>query len=56
MVEDRYGLSPMQLGILFHTLYDRAAGLYIEQCIFDFPGRDLDALSLTDYAARVLAV
>jgi amino acid adenylation domain-containing protein len=30
-VEDLYPLSPMQQGILFHTLYAPASGLYVEQ-------------------------
>jgi surfactin family lipopeptide synthetase C len=41
-IEDRYPLSPMQQGMLFHTLYDRHAGLYIGQAIFDFPDQDLN--------------
>ena len=55
IVEDRYGLSPMQLGILFHTLYDRQAGLYIEQCIFDFPGQDLNIAAFQQSWERVVA-
>ena len=39
---DSYALSPMQEGLLFHTLYERGAGLYIEQFIFDFPDEDLN--------------
>lgn len=30
-VEDIYPLSPIQQGMLFHALYDRAAGVYLEQ-------------------------
>jgi natural product biosynthesis luciferase-like monooxygenase protein len=55
IIEDRYGLSPMQLGILFHTLYDRQAGLYIEQVIFDFPGRDLNIAAFRQSWERVVA-
>ena len=54
-LEDRYGLSPMQLGILFHTLYDQQAGLYIEQCIFDFPGQDLSIAAFKQSWERVVA-
>ena len=39
---DSYALSPMQESLLFHTLYDQGAGLYIEQFIFDFPDEDLN--------------
>jgi amino acid adenylation domain-containing protein len=36
-VEDLYPLSPMQSGLLFHSLYDPDAGYYVEQfsCLFD---------------------
>src|SRR5687767_9446926 len=39
---DRYPLSPMQQGMLFHTLLDTQAGQYVGQVIFDFPDADLD--------------
>jgi natural product biosynthesis luciferase-like monooxygenase protein len=55
ILEDKYGLSPMQLGILFHTLYDRQAGLYIEQVIFDFPGQDLNVAAFQQSWERVVA-
>nr|MDQ2971247.1 condensation domain-containing protein [Acidobacteriota bacterium] len=38
-LEDVYELSPMQQGILFHTLYDPAANAYFEQCIVTLRGR-----------------
>jgi hypothetical protein len=41
MIEDTYGVSPLQHGVLYHTLDDRHAELYIEQFIFDFPDEDL---------------
>jgi amino acid adenylation domain-containing protein len=40
-VEDVYELSPMQQGILFHTLYETAGDLYVEQCVVSLRG-DLD--------------
>src|SRR5205823_6363083 len=30
-IEDLYPLAPMQQGMLFHSLYEPAAGVYIEQ-------------------------
>src|ERR1700746_819888 len=42
MINDTYGLSPMQQGMLYHTLCDPHAGLYIEQFIFDFPDESLN--------------
>ena len=41
-IEDSYSLSPMQQGMVFHTLYEPHAGLYIGQVIFDFPDQELD--------------
>ncbi len=38
-LEDVYELSPMQQGILFHTLYDPAGDLYFEQCVVTLRGR-----------------
>ena len=39
---NQYPLSPMQQGMLFHTLLDTQARQYIGQVIFDFPDADLD--------------
>ncbi|OLF53003.1 non-ribosomal peptide synthase/polyketide synthase [Pseudomonas chlororaphis] len=39
-VEDLYPLSPMQQGMLFHTLYEQAAGDYINQLRVDVDGLD----------------
>src|ERR1700737_4673333 len=41
-LEDVYELSPMQQGILFHTLYDPVGDLYFEQCVVTLRG-ELDA-------------
>ncbi|MBV4533890.1 non-ribosomal peptide synthase/polyketide synthase [Pseudomonas sp. SWRI107] len=39
-VEDLFPLSPMQQGMLFHTLYQKAAGDYINQMRLDVDGLD----------------
>ncbi|SDZ66221.1 non-ribosomal peptide synthetase [Pseudomonas sp. NFIX28] len=39
-IEDIYPLSPMQQGMLFHTLYQQAAGDYINQLRVDVEGLD----------------
>jgi amino acid adenylation domain-containing protein/non-ribosomal peptide synthase protein (TIGR01720 family) len=44
-IEAIYPLSPMQSGMLFHTLREPDGGLYIEQVIYRLQGRiDADAL------------
>jgi amino acid adenylation domain-containing protein/non-ribosomal peptide synthase protein (TIGR01720 family) len=40
-VEDLYPLSPMQQGMLFHTLYEPQVGAYINQLRLDIQGLDL---------------
>jgi amino acid adenylation domain-containing protein len=40
-LEDIYPLSPMQQGMLFHTIYSPDSGLYFEQSLFTIKG-DLD--------------
>ncbi|HKG14117.1 MAG TPA: amino acid adenylation domain-containing protein, partial [Pyrinomonadaceae bacterium] len=43
-VEDLYPLSPMQQGLLFHSLYSPESGLYVEQLRLVFEeGLDIDA-------------
>jgi amino acid adenylation domain-containing protein len=37
-IEDAYPLSPMQQGMLFHSLYAPASGVYVEQISFDVRG------------------
>jgi len=37
-VEDIYELTPMQQGMLFHTLYTEGSDVYIEQFIYDLEG------------------
>ncbi|WHS58674.1 non-ribosomal peptide synthase/polyketide synthase [Pseudomonas sp. G2-4] len=39
-LDDLYPLSPMQQGLLFHTLYEQAAGEYINQLRVDVQGVD----------------
>ncbi|OIN45327.1 non-ribosomal peptide synthetase [Pseudomonas costantinii] len=39
-LDDLYPLSPMQQGLLFHTLYEQAAGEYINQLRVDVQGLD----------------
>ena len=44
-IEDIYELSPMQQGMLFHTLYSPKSGTYIEQSVFAIEGAfDVSAL------------
>ncbi|MEM1391731.1 MAG: amino acid adenylation domain-containing protein [Cyanobacteria bacterium P01_H01_bin.150] len=38
-VADIYPLSPMQKGMLFHSLYAPESGMYFEQTVFDFQGQ-----------------
>ena len=40
-IEDLYPLSPMQQGMLFHSLYEQAAGNYINQLRVDVHGLDM---------------
>src|SRR5690349_8936051 len=40
-IEAFYPLSPMQQGMLFHTLYDTDSRMYVEQTVFTLSG-DLD--------------
>ncbi|MDR0278103.1 MAG: amino acid adenylation domain-containing protein, partial [Paucimonas sp.] len=40
-IADIYPLSPMQQGMLFHTLYEKAAGNYVNQMRVDVEGLDV---------------
>jgi natural product biosynthesis luciferase-like monooxygenase protein len=42
VIEDKFGLSPMQQGMLFHALYDQRLGLYLDHAVFDFPDHELN--------------
>ena len=37
-LEDLYDLSPMQQGMLFHTIYAPESGVYFEQSVFTIKG------------------
>ncbi|MDO7900267.1 non-ribosomal peptide synthetase, partial [Pseudomonas citrulli] len=39
-LDDLYPLSPMQQGLLFHSLYEQAAGAYVNQLRVDVQGLD----------------
>ncbi|MHC8319522.1 non-ribosomal peptide synthetase [Pseudomonas sp. GB2N2] len=42
LLDDLYPLSPMQQGLLFHTLYEQTAGEYINQLRVDVQGLDAE--------------
>ncbi|MHC8406522.1 non-ribosomal peptide synthase/polyketide synthase [Pseudomonas sp. TMB3-21] len=43
-IEDLYPLSPMQAGLLFHSLYEPASGTYVNQLSVEAGGLDADRL------------
>ncbi|UHA73128.1 non-ribosomal peptide synthetase [Paenibacillus sp. 481] len=54
-IEDVYGLTPMQTGMLFHSLMEPNSAAYFEQATFDLQGSfnvELFAQSLNGLAAR----
>jgi amino acid adenylation domain-containing protein/non-ribosomal peptide synthase protein (TIGR01720 family) len=52
-IEDIYPLSPMQQGMLFHSLHQPGSGLYVNQLAVDV--RNLDATRLTRAWQQVIA-
>jgi acyl-CoA synthetase (AMP-forming)/AMP-acid ligase II/thioesterase domain-containing protein/NADP-dependent 3-hydroxy acid dehydrogenase YdfG/acyl carrier protein len=38
-IEDIYELSPMQQGILFHSLYEQSSGMYFHQLVWSLQGQ-----------------
>ena len=44
-IEDLYPLSPMQRGLLFHSLYEPQAGAYVNQLSVEASGLDADRLA-----------
>src|SRR5205085_4975620 len=52
-IEALYELSPMQQGMLFHSLYDPQAGMYVEQLSFALHG-NLDVASFERAWQRVM--
>ena len=42
LIADVYPLSPMQQGMLFHTLYEQSSGHYINQMCMDVEGLDTE--------------
>lgn len=43
-IEDQYSLSPLQQGMLFHTLREKGVGMYISQAVSRYENLDCDAL------------
>ncbi|WP_371858287.1 amino acid adenylation domain-containing protein [Pseudomonas sp. ERMR1:02] len=43
-IEDLYPLSPMQAGLLFHSLYEAESGAYVNQLSVEAQGLDADRL------------
>ena len=54
VIEDQYGLSPMQQGMLFHALYDQRLGLYVDHAVFDFPDHALNVAAFQRAWRRVV--
>ena len=43
-IEDRYGLSPLQEGMLFHSLRDTGVGMYVNQVAYSMQNVDVQAM------------
>ncbi len=52
-VEDMYPLSPMQQGMIFHTLYDQETGAYFQQLVYTLEGA-VDGVALGRAWQRVV--
>src|SRR5215213_7652389 len=52
-VEDIYPLSPMQQGMLFHSIYSPDSGAYFEQSLFTIKG-DLNVFAFEQSWQRVM--
>ena len=55
-LEDLYELSPMQQGLLFHTLYSPGSGLYCEQLSCTLSGHLDTAAGVAGFIKTVLAL
>ncbi|HEY0737737.1 MAG TPA: amino acid adenylation domain-containing protein, partial [Herpetosiphonaceae bacterium] len=53
-IEDLYPLSPMQQGLLFHTVYEGGSGVYVEQLACHLEGR-LDTAAFQQAWTTVVA-
>jgi amino acid adenylation domain-containing protein/non-ribosomal peptide synthase protein (TIGR01720 family) len=53
-IEDIYPLSPLQAGILFHSLYAPGSGVYVDQLLCTLHG-PLDAAALAGACRRIVA-
>jgi len=53
-IEDIYPLSPLQQGMLFHSVYAPQSGVYVEQLVYSFEGRGAVDVSLLRQAFQAL--
>ncbi len=52
-IEDIYSMTPLQQGLLFHSLLAPQSGLYVDQFVFDLPGT-LDVAALKSAWRQVI--